>query len=100
MGGNIYDAVSLAVKAALTDTLVPHVRSVTVDGNNVDMDVCDELYDCDRLNVVGAPVMVCRTVERKNVCINLHGSSSYKSGVCGEHFFDANTTILLHLLVR
>lgn len=58
VGGNIYDAVSLAVKAALSDTLVPHVRSVTVDGNYVDMDVSDELYDCKRLQVAGAPVMV------------------------------------------
>lgn len=58
VGGNVYDAVSLAVKAALSDTLVPHVRSVTIDGNNVDMDVSDELHDCERLNVSGAPVMV------------------------------------------
>lgn len=58
VGGNIYDAVSLAVKAALLDTLVPHVRSVTVDGNNIDMDVSDELHDCQKLNVSGAPVMV------------------------------------------
>lgn len=66
MGGNIYDAVSLAVKVALSDTLVPHVRSVSVDGNNVDMDVSDELYDCGKLNVTEAPVMVCIIILHKN----------------------------------
>ncbi|XP_017778507.1 PREDICTED: exosome complex component RRP42 [Nicrophorus vespilloides] len=57
-GGNLYDAVSLAVKAALWDTRIPLVKSVVVDGNKVDMEVSDELFDCERLDVTGAPIMV------------------------------------------
>lgn len=57
-GGNLYDAVSLAVKAALYNTKIPKVRSVTLDGNNVELDVSEELYDCNHLDVSGAPVMV------------------------------------------
>lgn len=54
----MYDAVSIAVKSALWDTKVPLVRSVIIDGNNVDMDVSEELYDCQKLDVIGAPIMV------------------------------------------
>ncbi|XP_068905513.1 exosome complex component RRP42 [Tenebrio molitor] len=57
-GGNLYDAVSIAVKTALWDTRIPLVRSVTVDGSNIDMDVSDELHDCQKLDVSGAPIMV------------------------------------------
>lgn len=57
-GGNLFDAVSLAVKAALWTTQVPLVRSVNVDGNLIEMDVSDELSDCQKLNVQNAPIMV------------------------------------------
>ncbi|RZB77498.1 exosome complex component RRP42 [Asbolus verrucosus] len=57
-GGNLYDAVSIAVKAALWDIRIPLVKSVTVDGNNIDMDVSEELHNCQKLDVTGAPVMV------------------------------------------
>jgi exosome complex component RRP42 len=57
-GGNLYDAVSIAVKTALWDTRIPLVRSVTVDGSNIDMDVSDELHDCQKLDVSAAPIMV------------------------------------------
>ncbi|XP_065161292.1 exosome complex component RRP42-like [Atheta coriaria] len=56
--GNLFDAVSLAVKSALWDTRIPKIKSVTADGNKIDMEVSDELYDCDRLNVIDAPIMV------------------------------------------
>lgn len=54
----MYDAVSIAVKAALWDTRIPLVKSVTVDGNNIDMEVSEELHDCQKLDVTGAPIMV------------------------------------------
>lgn len=54
----MYDAVSIAVKAALWDTSIPLVRSVAIDGKDVDMDVSEELSDCKKLDVTGAPVMV------------------------------------------
>lgn len=58
-GGNLYDAVSLAVKAALWDTRIPKIRSVILDGANVEMDVSEELSDCIHLDVSRAPIMVC-----------------------------------------
>ncbi|XP_060519950.1 exosome complex component RRP42 [Cylas formicarius] len=57
-GGNLYDAVSLAVKAALHTTKVPLVKSINVDGNNVDLEVSDSVFDCRQLDVKSAPVMV------------------------------------------
>lgn len=57
-GGNLYDGVSLAVKAALWDTRIPLVKSVNIDGNNIDMDVSQEIHDCQKLDVEAAPVMV------------------------------------------
>lgn len=57
-GGNLFDAVSVAVKAALWNTQVPLVQSVHVDGNNVEMEVSQELHDCLRLDIKKAPVMV------------------------------------------
>lgn len=58
MWGNLFDAVSLAVKAALWDTHVPHIRKVDIDGNNVDISVSDNLYECKRLDTNNAPIMV------------------------------------------
>ncbi|KAG5882251.1 hypothetical protein JTB14_014948 [Gonioctena quinquepunctata] len=57
-GGNLFDAVSLAVKASLWNTQVPMVRRVNIDGNNVELNVSEDLCDCQRLNVKNAPVMV------------------------------------------
>lgn len=57
-GGNLYDAVSLAVKAALWNTQVPLIKRVDIDGNNIELSVSDELYDCYKLDVTNAPVMV------------------------------------------
>ncbi|XP_018331169.1 exosome complex component RRP42 [Agrilus planipennis] len=57
-GGNLYDAVSLAVKAALWNTRVPGVKSVGIDGKNVELNVSERLNDCVPLDVSGAPVMV------------------------------------------
>ncbi|XP_057661974.1 exosome complex component RRP42 [Diorhabda carinulata] len=57
-GGNLFDAVSLAVKAALWNTQVPLVKNVNIDGNTVEINVSDELYNCTRLDVQKAPIMV------------------------------------------
>ncbi|XP_030752734.1 exosome complex component RRP42 [Sitophilus oryzae] len=57
-GGNLFDAVSLAVKAALFNTKVPLIKSVNIDGDNVELDVSDNVFDCERLDVTNAPVMV------------------------------------------
>ncbi|KAK9712571.1 3prime exoribonuclease family, domain 2 [Popillia japonica] len=57
-GGNLYDAISIAVKAALWNTSIPLVKSVTIDGNNVDMNVSENLSDCIKLDISAAPLMV------------------------------------------
>lgn len=65
-GGNLYDAVSLAVKTALWNAQIPLIKKVDVDGNNIELSVSDELYDCHKLDVTNAPVMVtvCKIGER------------------------------------
>lgn len=72
-GGNLYDAISLAVKAALWNTQVPSIKKVDIDGNNIELNVSDELFDCKKLNVTNAPVMVtvCKIGERCIVDPNL-----------------------------
>ncbi|ERL88194.1 exosome complex component RRP42 [Dendroctonus ponderosae] len=57
-GGNLFDAVSLAVKAALHITQVPKIKAVNIDGDNVEIEVSDNIIDCDRLNVENLPVLV------------------------------------------
>ncbi|CAG9858161.1 unnamed protein product [Phyllotreta striolata] len=57
-GGNLFDAVSIAVKAALWNTRIPFVKNVNIDGNNIDLDVSDDLCLCERLDIENAPVMV------------------------------------------
>ena len=56
-GGNLYDAVSLAVKAALFNTKIPNV-TMTKDEGGIELDVSDDPYDYKRLDVSGAPVVV------------------------------------------
>lgn len=57
-GGNLYDAVSLAVKAALWNTQIPLIKKIDIDGNNIELSVSDELYNCHKLDIINAPVMV------------------------------------------
>lgn len=58
-GGNLYDAVSIAVKAALYNTQIPKVLSVSLDGKEVDIQVSENLHECQKLDVSSAPLMVC-----------------------------------------
>lgn len=65
-GGNLFDAVGIAVKAALHNTEIPKVIAATLDGSESDIQISDDLYDCVKLNVTNYPVIV--TVCK--VCIN------------------------------
>ncbi|CRK97679.1 CLUMA_CG011059, isoform A [Clunio marinus] len=56
--GNLYDAISFAVKCALFNTRIPRVSSALLDGGNVDLTLSDDPLDCDRLNVESAPLLV------------------------------------------
>ncbi|EAT42627.1 AAEL005851-PA [Aedes aegypti] len=57
-GGNLFDAVSLAVKAALYSTKLPRVSSAELDGGAMDIILSDDPYDCERLNIQTAPLLV------------------------------------------
>lgn len=56
--GNLYDAISLAVKSALYNIRIPRVSSALLDGGNVDLVLSDDPNDCDRLNVDSVPIIV------------------------------------------
>ncbi|KAG6447358.1 hypothetical protein O3G_MSEX004952 [Manduca sexta] len=57
-GGNLCDAVSLGVKAALFNTRIPFVKAVLMDGGNVDLQLSDDPYDCKYLDVASGPLLV------------------------------------------
>ncbi|XP_045492604.1 exosome complex component RRP42 [Colias croceus] len=57
-GGNLCDAVSLAVKAALFNTRIPFVKAALMDGGNVDLQLSDDPFDSKNLNVGTAPLLV------------------------------------------
>lgn len=56
--GNLYDAISLAVKCALFNTRIPRVSSAMLDGGSVDIVLSDDPHDCDRLNIKSSPLLV------------------------------------------
>lgn len=58
MGGNLCDAVSMAVKAALHSTRLPLVRVTAVDGGEPELEVDDDPGAFSRLEVSGAPLLV------------------------------------------
>lgn len=56
--GNLYDAISLAVKCALFNLRMPRVNSAILDGGSVDLVLCDDPNDCDRLDVESIPILL------------------------------------------
>lgn len=56
--GNLYDAISLAVKCALYNLRIPRVTSALLDGGNVDLILSDDLSDCDRVNAEHLPILM------------------------------------------
>ena len=61
VGGNLFDAVSLAVKAALASTKIPVVSVTAVDGGEPEIELSDDPYTATRLDVTRAPVLVTTT---------------------------------------
>lgn len=57
-GGNLSDAVSLAVKAALFNTRIPSVKAALMDGGDVDLQLSDDPFDSKPLEVGIAPLLV------------------------------------------
>jgi hypothetical protein len=65
-GGNLFDAVSLAVKAALHNVRIPKVKAASLDGGTVDLQLSDDPFDCYHLDVSAAPCLV--TLCKVTVC--------------------------------
>ena len=57
-GGNLYDAVSCAVKAALFNTRVPELEVSRADSGRVDVELADDPFKVLRLDVENAPCLV------------------------------------------
>nr|SVE85742.1 EOG090X0CWA [Daphnia pulicaria] len=57
-GGNLYDAVSLAVKSALYATQIPSIKVATMDGDQPELELSDDPYDTKRLNTENIPCVV------------------------------------------
>ena len=58
VGGNLYDTVSMAVKAALHSTIIPKVSVATVDGGKPELEITDDPQDGHRLQVINSPILV------------------------------------------
>ncbi|CAH2283205.1 exosome complex component RRP42 [Pelobates cultripes] len=57
-GGNLFDTISIAVKAALFNARIPKVRILEDDEGAKDFELSDDPYDCMRLNVANVPCIV------------------------------------------
>ncbi|XP_076773996.1 exosome complex component RRP42 isoform X2 [Arvicanthis niloticus] len=57
-GGNLFDAISIAVKAALFNTRIPRVRVLEDEEGAKDIELSDDPYDCIRLSVENVPCIV------------------------------------------
>ncbi|XP_072106494.1 exosome complex component RRP42 [Mobula birostris] len=57
-GGNLFDAISIAVKAALHNTRIPKVRVLENDEGSKEIELLDDPYDCIRLNVENVPCII------------------------------------------
>ncbi|XP_067857930.1 exosome complex component RRP42 isoform X2 [Heptranchias perlo] len=57
-GGNLFDAISIAVKAALHNTRIPKVRVLEDEEGSKEIELSDDPYDCIRLNVENVPCII------------------------------------------
>ncbi|XP_063609050.1 exosome complex exonuclease RRP42-like [Penaeus indicus] len=57
-GGNLFDAISLGVKAALWATKMPKLYITGEDGGELEFSVSDNPHDIDRIDVSNAPILI------------------------------------------
>jgi len=57
-GGNLFDAVSLAVKSALFATEIPSVKVSSMDGDQPELELSDDPFDTKRLDTLNAPCVI------------------------------------------
>jgi len=60
-GGNLFDAVSLGIKAALYNTRIPNVKVSSYEGGQQEIEVSDDPFDFNQLDVLNTPVLVTLT---------------------------------------
>lgn len=65
--GNLFDAVSIGVKAALWATHMPRIYVTGEDGGELEFGVSDNPLDTERINVSNAPILI--THLRVRLCI-------------------------------
>lgn len=68
-GGNLFDAVSLGVKAALYATRTPRITVTGEDGGELEFTLSDNPNDVDRLDVANAPVLLTHLRVCENVTV-------------------------------
>ncbi|RVE67036.1 hypothetical protein OJAV_G00113430 [Oryzias javanicus] len=56
--GNLYDAISVAIKAALFNTKIPRVHVSADEEGGKEVELSDDPFDCVRLNVESVPCIV------------------------------------------
>uniref|UniRef100_A0AAY4BRY7 Exosome component 7 n=1 Tax=Denticeps clupeoides TaxID=299321 RepID=A0AAY4BRY7_9TELE len=56
--GNLFDAISIAIKAALFNTRIPKVHLSEDEEGGKEIELSDDPYDCVRLNVENVPCIV------------------------------------------
>lgn len=57
-GGNLFDAASIAVKAALFSTRIPNVTVLKGDEGQMELEISDDPYDVKRLDISSCPCLV------------------------------------------
>lgn len=57
-GGNLFDAVSLAAKAALFNTKIPRVTAAVLDAGEADLTISDDPHNCTRINIDSVPILI------------------------------------------
>ncbi|XP_016518310.1 exosome complex component RRP42-like [Poecilia formosa] len=56
--GNLYDSISVAIKAALFITKIPRVHISSDEEGRKEIELSDDPYDCMRLDVENVPCIV------------------------------------------
>jgi len=57
-GGNLFDAASIAARAALFNTKIPRVSMTTGEKGEKELEISDDPYDCCRVDVTNVPCIV------------------------------------------
>ncbi|CAL4167116.1 unnamed protein product [Meganyctiphanes norvegica] len=67
--GNLFDAVSLGVKAALSSTRMPKIYITGEDGGEIEYSVSDNPADVDHLDVSNAPILITHLRVSENLTV-------------------------------